>query len=467
MFQITHTFTDDTVMSNDRLVTVTEGLLNLIRSRVVAYISNPTIPPGERLYRKKEVVEYEETKTGGHARQWRPVFFIKTDWVQGADFIFSQVREHAQFRAFADEMGKGFPQLTEIEESAAKIIRLIVGGMFYEVPYDAVRVCSLLRDELGGKPLIFKIETELHGIALHVKEINLSFANLSVTLRQTNQVDFEKEVLDPEPEWLPHSPFPPAAMLSLKMPTVRGSTDMLSQLNRALIVLRLFRISTVDCGKQTITAESLIHYTHSTGYFGQARVGEYPLELKAEEVAHFVKFWELVSKRLPSHFCDVDKPDETFLTVAHERYCDSLFHKGAIEGKIAFAVMALEALFLTVEGELKYRLSVRIAKVLSRLGFDGEMVQREVSQAYDIRSIYVHGSKLSVKSRAKFERNAQVTLDQLRQKILGYVRNAILIYILCSSPKEQFLELLDASLLNTKSEATLDSTVKNCQEFMP
>jgi hypothetical protein len=110
---------------------------------------------------------------------------------------------------------------------------------------------------------------------------------------------------------------------------------------------------------------------------------------------------------------------------------------------------------------------VRIAKVLSRLGFDGEMVQREVSQAYDIRSIYVHGSKLSVKSRAKFERNAQVTLDQLRQKILGYVRNAILIYILCSSPKEQFLELLDASLLNTKSEATLDSTVKNCQEFMP
>ena len=111
------------------------------------------------------------------------------------------------------------------------------------------------------------------------------------------------------------------------------------------------------------------------------------------------KFWVNMKKvELPSsvYVGTQKEPDE--LSIAYDRYNDSL-ETHILEKRISSAVMGLEALYLSPSErqELTFKLSMRVGKLLSQIGYSAEKVRKELTHAYDIRSTYVHGKTLTQK----------------------------------------------------------------------
>ena len=83
-----------------------------------------------------------------------------------------------------------------------------------------------------------------------------------------------------------------------------------------------------------------------------------------------------------------------FLTIAFNRYNDSLFSNGDfIENRITSAVMGLEALYLKSrhDGSNRYKLSTRVSKIIGLMGQDGIKSKITIEEAYNIRNTFVHG----------------------------------------------------------------------------
>jgi len=124
-----------------------------------------------------------------------------------------------------------------------------------------------------------------------------------------------------------------------------------------------------------------------------------------EDLLKLRKFWQAMSNAMPSSFFELGTAKIDYLTVAYNRYNDSLFQDSVLERKIANAVMGLEALFLksTEVQELVYRLNLRTAKLLGSLGYDPREVKEMVSDAYRVRNIFAHGGHLGYKEKRKIE----------------------------------------------------------------
>ena len=137
---------------------------------------------------------------------------------------------------------------------------------------------------------------------------------------------------------------------------------------------------------------------------GHVRRGQHRMILSGASEGKLKTFFEKVEKQLPVELYDVRGKSETPLTIAYERYCDGLFATAPIERKIAAAIMGLVALYFRRDEmhELGYRLSLRIAKVLSKLNISAQEAQKRVKKGYGVRSLHVHGSHLSGKERKDF-----------------------------------------------------------------
>lgn len=452
----------------ENLIVAAEKLLNAIENVIAgARVKNGIIPTAD-FYRRRKITAAKQTETGVEVCGWKTEYFEKPNYHRAAELIFDQVSQLSEFDDFAVAMARAFVGKPKIEDTAEQVARRFVGNALVGKPYNPESACSLLNKELTGQPRLASSEIEVHGFALCVKNVKVEFGERSYFFRQLEQADLEREISQWELESSSAIRETPSSFLRIEMPA-NSPGNLQKESGRALVLLRLFKVGAVDFGKQSFETETLVD-----SMFGgiirprSVKQGSDNISLQSDEIEKFQKFWTAVLQVFPEGLNRYQREKtETFLRISYDRYCDSLFLQGPIEARIAFAVMALEALFLGGDNksELSNRLSVRVAKLLTKLGFNGLGVQKRVLEAYRIRSIYVHGGHLKATEKANKEKKVGVTMDQLRLSILDYVRISFLIFIFgkleTDTQKDKLLRLLDDSLLDTTCDEELGKVVKN------
>jgi hypothetical protein len=129
--------------------------------------------------------------------------------------------------------------------------------------------------------------------------------------------------------------------------------------------------------------------------------------------------------------------------------------------------MGLEALFLKSGEvqELVYRLSLRMSKILSLMGYDPHEVKKIISDAYKVRNIFAHGGHLNYKEKRKIESGYKDVKNFLRT-LLEYLRISIIVMMLSNRGKDELIDLIDDSFVDKKREEMLNNIVSNAMDIV-
>lgn len=156
-------------------------------------------------------------------------------------------------------------------------------------------------------------------------------------------------------------------------------------------------------------------------------------EFRTEDIKIFTQYATAIRPYL-----DKLTTQNNFIGIAYQRYHDA-FRQHLNEGRVAFAINCLEALYLHKEtGELSHRLCQRTAAILkTKSGYSGLQIYQYVKDAYKIRSKFVHGDTAKKCSR------------QLTDLVMNFARQSLLVFLqLGDRSKKGFLTLIDDSLLD-------------------
>ena len=167
----------------------------------------------------------------------------------------------------------------------------------------------------------------------------------------------------------------------------------------------------------------------------------YKYGLTAGDTENLTEFIARIEPLIFSEIIDKSADEADYISIAHDRFCDALFKPVVPENRLATAIMALEALYLKENelSELTERLSQRVALALEPFGYKTLEVYHFVKKSYNIRSRFVHGSKIEQKE-----------IGELPEKILDYCRVSIIIFLQLHNEldKEKIINLIGKSLLD-------------------
>ena len=161
------------------------------------------------------------------------------------------------------------------------------------------------------------------------------------------------------------------------------------------------------------------------------------------------------------------KVDHT--SIAYNRYSDALLQSDMIERRIANAIMGLEALYFKPtrkQPELQYRLGIRVAKILGKLGYDPIKVKCAIKDAYAIRSIFSHGGHLGYKDKKKFESRYNGEVKNLLNLILDYLRVSIFVSMTFHSDKDEFIDIIDHALIDDKASEQFKNILYQAEDIL-
>jgi len=302
--------------------------------------------------------------------------------------------------------------------------------------------------DLRDEPLKCGAQVELEGIVIQPERIELKMGDLDIVLRQTTIEDLEKEF--PVygfigPRFMPH----PSAILSIQF-LGRYANEIQTNVERAITVLRLFKVGSVRFISYRMFSESITDIMASgTITAGQSEQALEKYLVTEADTDRLKKFWQTMMRVLPRNLYELGEAKSDHLSIAYKRYCDALMQNGLLERRIANCVMGLESLFLKggEAQELAYRLSVRTGKLFGLLGHQPHKVRETIKDAYETRSLFVHGGHLSYKDRKGLER-VYGDLRSFLTVLLDSLRLSILVTMFEKRDKDEFIDLIDESLID-------------------
>lgn len=156
---------------------------------------------------------------------------------------------------------------------------------------------------------------------------------------------------------------------------------------------------------------------------------------------------------------------EHFVSIATNFYKTSLDKFNPAE-QITYATIALESLYNTDSNDIKKTLIFRCSKILSYYYDENiiEKIKKDISDAYNCRSHYVHG-----KGHHKDAKN------ELATNILNYARLSIIIFLQLNNmnkissnktkAKENIIAYIDKALTHRKFDEELSEKLNSCLLF--
>jgi Apea-like HEPN len=422
-------------------------------------------PPLQIRHRKVVVDTTHESPSGISPGRSHYEDVYKPSWHKVQFAIIEALKTQPLYVKLRADIRQHFGEKPNIDIIADSAINLLVSDFLVVNKREIASFVENLHKDINGEPVRSWVECEVRGFEILVPKIEFSVADKTYSFRQRQIADFEREY--PDYMNMPPSWDIPSCFLHIEMPA-RTPADLQLAARQAETVLKLFEVCacTTD-GRQSFHSDSVGRFIGGEMSMGPRRLVK-AHQLKVENVPALELFWSECAQRIPARFYNFTPENEDFLKIAYDRYCDALFHLGRIEGKIALAAMGLEAIYLgsSEMNELKYRLSLRMAKLFSKIGFDYENVQTCIRVGYDIRSTYVHGGHLSAKDREKFEKKTKLSLDELATTLLNNLRVSILAMVLTNAPKAQTLKLVDDSLLNESRDQELQTLLAHWKPFL-
>lgn len=474
--------------------TSTKGFLEQlglrVRTEIDKAVSEANLMPREELYFRTQIEEFEYGEEGAKVGRTSSQYVVKRTWRSGyLANVIKSVKESSEFRAAADALVRTYTdeKITKIDiwGRLTNLVNELASNSLPDSTLgedDVDRLLMAFLKRLQGEPLNYVAEVELTKVVILTPGIEFDADGFeSVFLSQVTVGDLEQEF--PAYGFLFGDVKPyvrsglgtfalPSAILTIEC-IARQPDELVERIKQSVAILRLFGTAGIDIASHRVYSEPCVSH-RSFGSLSSAvsgidrylsAFGRY--QITEENANRLVNFWQELVPRLPEGFFKSGQTKTDYLTIAYERYCDALLRTGIFEARIANAVMGLEALVLpdSSEGELGFRLRTYAAKVLGVLGYDPEDVKKAVKLAYRIRSAYVHGSQLSSKEESKLRR--QYTNSRaFSERILDYLRVAIVTAVMIEIQKHEFLALVDDSLVSERKSRQLIELLETTRRLL-
>jgi len=282
-------------------------------------------------------------------------------------------------------------------------------------------------------------------------------------IKRPEPIDLEYEIsYESFPMFDPMTPHHiPSAIMTIEH-RAKGQPEMLRKIEKIVAVLRLFKVGSVSTVRTKWNPTSLLQFG-GTSYRTSPPSATFKYGLNKEDEKKLQTFFEIIEPKIPTEVIEKGKGETNFITIAFDRYNDSLLKQDIPESRLASAIMCLEALYLkdNERGELSERLSQRTAVAIKFFNYNSLEVFNILKKSYDIRSRFVHGSKI--------EKEEQKDLMRLVEKVIDYARISIVMFLLIqeSIEKDKFISMLNNSLLDDKAKQKLKELIEEkCQWLM-
>ena len=229
-----------------------------------------------------------------------------------------------------------------------------------------------------------------------------------------------------------------------------SESDLFVLENHLLNIIRLFTFGELYISYRVFFRDSInqIHRLQTSSF--QHKKSDYVWTLPANSKDTLSNF---ATSLLPIFQNQLIDEKHKGIQFALERFDWSMRDDLGIERRLLFAVMGLEPLYLPeLFGDKNKKLRERVSKLLGGLGFNQNVVKKEVKQAYQFRNNIVHGSE--------YPKNWDEKFSKLYPKILNYLRVSLIFYLLNHSlGRDTIVKLIDDSLTADESWEKLQKII--------
>jgi len=453
----------------DLIISTLKQLAFGIKKEVDDSRSKSLIQPDMEPYHRWKVDKFKYTEGRVTESSAHGEYITKKSWFRASIKIEELIKKSEEYSSALELLTKIVGRRNKIahdlERFTGKLsFRCLDDSKFSDGDVD-IFVTNFLKD-IKEEPLKYGAEVELDGIVILLGRIKFKIGDTNILLRQTRIEDLEKEIPVYRPTMQPY-PKTPSAILNIEF-LGRQANEIQIKVEQAITILRLFKVGSVKYISYRMHSESITDVMASRISIAGESVGALEKSrITEEDTQKLKKFWQTMTKTLPPSFYEFGETKLDYVTIAYKRYCDALLQNGVLERRIANAVMGLESLFLKggETQEIIYRLGIRIAKIFSLLGYDSNKVKEIVRDAYKVRSRFVHGDHPSDKEKRKLNDK----YDNIRSfllSLLDYLRMSIIIMIFMKEEKEEFLDLIDDSLVDKDKDSQLNNLLNTARNVI-
>jgi hypothetical protein len=235
------------------------------------------------------------------------------------------------------------------------------------------------------------------------------------------------------------------------------------QAERIVSALQLFRVGSVCAPRVDFSVESFSVFGHgTTSVFEPRENARVSYALSQSDVPALQRFLNVITPVVPTPRVSAEE-EPHFLFTALSWYSDALLSTGPNERGIASAVACLEALFLSddPQSEITYRLVRRVAALLGMCGWPATEVRKQLTDAYNVRSRYVHGSVPNPKKKLTYDE-----LFQLFRTTADTARIAFLVMAqLTEWERRNHKGVIDAIENSLIDDAHRTKLIKHCKSI--
>jgi len=429
-----------------KLAIFLQDLVDLVTSTCDTWKKEEKIRKEKRDYIRYEVKEFEYEKK---RFSWSHKVVTKEEWDSWDIYkLVDSLKNAPQFR-------KCVTAISEIygvsEDQAESWLFQFVYKIVYEFltdNLDSKAITSLIVtfvNELEGNPVEWNITVWLSGVHMGTDQIELE---KGILIRRPRPKDIEYEV---SPLSIVSRLFvTPSAILEIHK-RIKFKPPIYPELEKILLSLRLYKLGSVGV-KQIKWEPNSILGRSSVSYPPHWTI-TYKYSLTEDDKESLPNFVKEIKDKLPVEEKTGRPLSSHPIGIAILRYQDAISKPETIENKIAYAIMGLEALYLKAEErqELSHRLAQRVAKVMKFFDKQPIKVYNIIKDGYEIRSSFVHGSPSCIEE----PRKAKEILD----KIVEYLRKSIIVFLQIPKEKEDFISLIDNSMLENRANEKLQQLI--------
>lgn len=323
---------------------------------------------------------------------------------------------------------------------------------------------SIFLNEVNDIPIRQGVSVEIVGLTLRSNNIKLSN---TTTIRKITREDLEIEIDENFFSTRYHG-FPyPTVILEID-DYLSDNINLQRKEWLSIAILRLFKVSSVRALRTIMFSDSFAGYFGGIMYSMDRTRAQHIKVIKESEDNQLQHFWQSIENHIPKSFYDPMISDSNYSDIAYHRYCDALLKVGTEEFRITNAMMGLESIFLRDDGELQelsYRLALRTAKLISNFDYEPFEVSKIIKDAYTVRSNFVHGGLLSYKKKTKLAEKYG-SMNELIEKLLDFLRLAIITSITIMVSKDELIDTIDKSFLDSKSQEKLNQLISSTKRVL-
>lgn len=449
-----------------------EQLISLIASSAKQAIDSGLIIPTMEPLFNWELQDFKYTEKGVENSSAHRKETIKKSWLLATRKLSSEICVSSEFSSVEQQIKNNYQSTNpayDLERFCDAILPIYLDNPKKKNKGAVAKVIKRFIRDLKQEPVPIGAVFNVCGLILESKKVKI---DKNTFIRQVEKKDLE---------------VPMRALLGLSTTHSNMGTRYHSILNVELVVdrnhmnnseietiadkyialLRLFNVGSVHYLSYQMVSDVLLPpFFWGTMTLGNTHTRKEFYAIKKTDEKLLRQF--LTKLPIPKHVYNKFEQEKKFdhISIAFDRYSETLIESTFQERRITNIVIGLEALFSTDSVEIKFKLCTRISKVLFILiNKDPLTVKKILSLAYEVRSKFSHGEHLNEKLKVKIEAKCQ-SIDEFSNILTSYLRISLVTMLVIGKDKQDFISLIDEALIEDIKNKELKILLKKVKSFL-